>query len=122
MSYHRNPDAEMYGRDIRRRISQIRLIIVPPVCSHTSTPYISIRYYNPDTDEEDWVETNRCGCLAEQSGHHPDAVDVTIDIFPGMCCAIEDPVVVVGLQTLFRVCRRFSMTRPCRHRGPWYQP
>lgn len=122
MSYHRNPEAEDYGRNIRRRISQIRLLIIPPVYSHTQTPYIKIVFYNPVTDEEECIETTRCGCVTEQSGPHPDTLDLTIDIFPGMCCAIEDPVVVVGIQTLFRVLRRFSITRPCRHRGPWYQP
>lgn len=78
MKYYQNLEAETYGRRINCRISELRLIIIPPISDHTSTPYIGIIFYNPVTNREDTVKNTRCWCLAAQKAHRTDAVDCVL--------------------------------------------
>lgn len=122
MKYFNNPDYAQQGERYNREIYQLRIIIVPSNCQHTTVPTIAVIYYDPVADEEVLVSTDMCKCPQSRHGKYPDSIDLTIDVYPGHCCGIADPVVRFGLLTLFRQRRSYRTHRPCEHRRRQYQP
>lgn len=123
MNYYVNPKSG-YGQFDKwnRAVSQIRIVIIPTECGHSDFPSIMVISYSPQHDVEYAIWRRACFCSRERHGPHLDAVDVTLDIYPGDCCGIQDPVVRVGLLTNQRRRRKFNTTRPCHHRKRHYQP